>query len=157
MECLNASTRVRAVSGFRARSAVALFVTACCSSVFSPAYAAPLGVAERPVNRVLVREQPKKIVAPVPRPVPFPIPKPEPKPPETFFREIQFIRGDINGDGLVDISDTIRLLRYLYLNLNQSPSCLNAADTDMDNLLTTADAIFGLGYLFQTSAPPGAP
>jgi hypothetical protein len=69
-----------------------------------------------------------------------------------------FMRGDVNLDGRVDISDPIRLLGFQFLGVASIP-CLDAADANDDGRLIgeVTDAIFLLNYLFRsgpTTPPP---
>jgi hypothetical protein len=79
-----------------------------------------------------------------------------------------FHRGDTNGDGMVDVSDGLCLLEYLFLGTagsrgpgGGSPGgCLNAADANDDGAVDCSDPIFVLGWLFRGTAappPPGPP
>jgi hypothetical protein len=64
-----------------------------------------------------------------------------------------FQRGDVNGDGTLDISDAICIMVSLF----DSPDsfcgekvlgCLDAADANDDSALNIADAVKVLGHLF---------
>ena len=66
-----------------------------------------------------------------------------------------FIRGEINGDGSLDIADVIYSLDYLFGEITLS--CQDAADTNDDGLLNIADPISLLGFLFSGNAVPPAP
>jgi hypothetical protein len=67
-----------------------------------------------------------------------------------------FIRGNSNLDDVVNITDAIVVLNYLFLGTG-SLGCLDAADANNDGTLNITDPIFLLGYLFlgtQTIPPP---
>jgi hypothetical protein len=66
-----------------------------------------------------------------------------------------FLRGDANGSGVVDLSDGLRVLFYLFGG--KAIDCLDAADTNDDELLNLTDAVAILDYLFQGGAAPRAP
>ena len=66
------------------------------------------------------------------------------------------MRGEVNGDGKVDLSDAVSILQYLFLGLRQ-PNCLEAADVDDSGRLDISDAIYLLGHLFLGSRAPPAP
>ena len=66
-----------------------------------------------------------------------------------------FIRGDINGDQSINISDVISGLQYLFGG--GSLTCLDAANTNSDNSLDLSDAVYLLIHLFSGGAPPGLP
>ena len=67
-----------------------------------------------------------------------------------------FIRGDCDQSVVVDLSDAIKLLSYLFLGTDD-PICLDACDTDDSGDLDISDAIKLLSYLFLGSAPPESP
>ena len=66
-----------------------------------------------------------------------------------------FIRGDSNGDGTVDIGDPIYNLGYLF-NSGQA-LCLDAHDTNDDGAVDIADPILNLSYLFSEGPSPTPP
>lgn len=65
----------------------------------------------------------------------------------------QFLRGDSNLDGELDISDGVFTLRVLFLG-EAPPGCDDAADVDDDGLLAVTDAIYSFRFLFQDGPPP---
>ncbi len=67
-----------------------------------------------------------------------------------------FVRGDANSDGLLDISDAVRILEYCFLG-GARPECMNAADANDDEDLSISDSVFLLSYLFLGSTPPPPP
>ncbi len=69
--------------------------------------------------------------------------------------DIEFIRGNANGDGSVDLGDGITILGYLFAS--GAIPCLSAADTTDDGQIDITDAIFIFTYQFVNGAPPPAP
>ncbi|OLE70212.1 MAG: hypothetical protein AUI36_04030 [Cyanobacteria bacterium 13_1_40CM_2_61_4] len=66
----------------------------------------------------------------------------------------EFVRGEVNGDGRVDLSDAVAILSYLFLG-GKAPVCLDAADVNDNGNVDLSDSIFLLGHLFLgTPAPP---
>ncbi len=63
------------------------------------------------------------------------------------FASMLFLRGDPNADGVVDISDAIYILSYLFAG-KDAPSCMDAADANNDESVDLSDAINVLSYLF---------
>ncbi len=59
----------------------------------------------------------------------------------------QFMRGDGNADGTVDISDPIFVLRYLF-NDGTPASCMDTTDANDDGKVDIADAVTLIRYLF---------
>ncbi|MCZ6795136.1 MAG: hypothetical protein O7J95_16150 [Planctomycetota bacterium] len=72
----------------------------------------------------------------------------EEMPPTVAFR-----RGDTGGDGVLDLSDAVFILNFLFLG-GPLPACEDAADTDDDGSWNITDAVFLLGFLFLGSSPP---
>ncbi|MAJ28396.1 hypothetical protein CBD41_03120 [bacterium TMED181] len=67
----------------------------------------------------------------------------------------RFRRGDVNSDTLVDISDAIGTLSYLFQGTPMV--CLDAIDTNDDGGIDISDAISTLSYIFAGGTPPAAP
>ncbi len=67
-----------------------------------------------------------------------------------------FIRGDANDDGAVDLADAVRVLIYLFKG-NIVPACLDALDADDSGLVDVTDAVDLLRYLFKRGPAPPAP
>ena len=59
-----------------------------------------------------------------------------------------FIRGDSNGDSVIDLSDARHTLGYLFLG-TEAPVCLDAADSDDDGNLNITDPVRTLVFLFR--------
>jgi len=93
------------------------------------------------VRQIAVRGSPTRESAPVAR---------------TVVLADGFRRGDTNDDGLVDVSDPVRLLLWMFAGL-PDPPCRKAADFDDDEQLEIADAQLSLMYLFQGGPPPPSP
>jgi len=66
----------------------------------------------------------------------------------------QFIRGDVNADGTVDISDAVELLRFKFAG-SEEPDCSDAGDANDDGVIDLGDVITVLGYLFGGQDPAG--
>jgi subtilisin family serine protease len=67
-----------------------------------------------------------------------------------------FHRGDMDGNGKMEITDAIFLLSYLFTG-GKAPPCLDAADADDNGELQITDPILVLGYLFLGSSEPAEP
>ena len=70
--------------------------------------------------------------------------------------QLNFLRGDGNGDGIVNIADGIFLLQSLFANGGNS-NCMDAADANDDGSVDVSDVISILGYQFNGTNPPPAP
>ncbi len=87
------------------------------------------------------------------------------KPPQGFakvtyviagrFFATGFVRGDVTGEGKVNISDAIATLRFLF---GLKPlGCTDAADVDDNGMVNVADPIRILAFLFGGGPPPSPP
>ncbi|MCA8962042.1 MAG: hypothetical protein KDC38_16060 [Planctomycetes bacterium] len=66
----------------------------------------------------------------------------------------QFIRGDVNVDGSVDIADPIALLDWMFIpGAGVPPPCADSADGNDDGAIDTADVIFMLYAWFVPGSP----
>ncbi len=70
--------------------------------------------------------------------------------------EPRFVRGDANGDGMLDISDVIAILGVVYFHDEPGP-CLEAMDAGGDGVITWFDAGRVLTYLFLGAYAPSPP
>jgi hypothetical protein len=67
----------------------------------------------------------------------------------------EFIRGDANIDRVVDISDAVATLNYLFAG---GPAfCIDALDSNDSGIVDLTDAVVTLSYLFQGGVAPRAP
>lgn len=73
-----------------------------------------------------------------------------------FTAPPEFVRGDSNNDGKMDISDPIHLLSYKFLG-QEKPHCLDSADANDDGDVDQTDAVVILTYLFINSQVPLPP
>ena len=67
-----------------------------------------------------------------------------------------FIRGAVNSDGFVDLSDAIFLVQFQFLD-GPTPECMKAADFTDNGTVDIADAISILQWLFNGAPGPDAP
>ena len=57
-------------------------------------------------------------------------------------------RGDVDGTGVVELTDVINLLGFLFLGNPANLDCFDAADVDDTGVVELTDAIVELGWLF---------
>jgi hypothetical protein len=72
-------------------------------------------------------------------------------PPEAFRR------GDVDTNRVLEITDAISLLNFLFLGTGAAPVCPDSADGDDNGTLELTDAIRVLQFLFLGGAEPPAP
>ena len=66
---------------------------------------------------------------------------------------VEFIRGDVNGDLFIGISDAIFMLEFLFTD-GPTPRCLATLDSDGDDAVEgLVDAIYFLNALFLDGTP----
>jgi hypothetical protein len=70
--------------------------------------------------------------------------------------EPRFIRGDTNGDAVIDISDVVWLLSELFLG-GPSIDCPIASEANADGLVDVADAVHIASYIFLGGPQPASP
>jgi hypothetical protein len=69
-----------------------------------------------------------------------------------------FLRGDCEKTGSINISDAIQILYYSFVPGFSVPACLRACDSNGDDGVNLADAVFLLDLLFTNgSSPPPEP
>ena len=71
-------------------------------------------------------------------------------------RRALFVRGDVDSDGSLTLSDPLALLLSLSADTTTLP-CLSAADADGSGDLNFTDAVALIQYLFERGAPPPPP
>jgi hypothetical protein len=69
---------------------------------------------------------------------------------------VDFLRGDLNGDGQVTISDAAYSVSFLFMG-GPKPECFSSGDADGSHKLDLTDAIVILQYLFLGGAPLPSP
>ena len=69
---------------------------------------------------------------------------------------LPFVRGDVDSDGAVSLSDPIASLLYLFAG-GPEPGCMDSGDFDADGGMGLPDVILSLTYLFIGGDPPAAP
>jgi len=70
-----------------------------------------------------------------------------------FSSPSSFKRGDVDGNGTLELTDAVRFLNYAFVGIVQALECMDAADVDDNGELDIADVIRLLNYQFTGSAP----
>jgi len=69
-----------------------------------------------------------------------------------------FHRGDSDQNGLLQLTDAVQILSYLFLGTpTKVPNCLDASDADDNGVIQLTDAVRILGFLFLGNPPPPSP
>ena len=67
-----------------------------------------------------------------------------------------FVRGDADSNGVVNISDAVVILGYLFLG-DDPVECLDAGDANDSGTINVADAAYSLNFLFRGGMIPPPP
>jgi hypothetical protein len=65
-----------------------------------------------------------------------------------------YLRGDANGDGVIDIADVVYLINYLFID-GLVPDPLWLGDANCDGVVDIGDVVYLLNYLFLGGPAPG--
>ena len=68
----------------------------------------------------------------------------------------EFVRGDPDGNGAVQLTDGIYILNFLFLG-GEAPGCYDSADADDNGAVQMTDGIYILNFLFLGGATMPAP
>jgi hypothetical protein len=68
-----------------------------------------------------------------------------------------FIRGDVNNDGMVDITDVLYLSNYLYSAGPPPPPPCDRADVNDDGSVNVADVTYLINFIYSGGPPPPWP
>ncbi|HBO51158.1 MAG TPA: hypothetical protein DD471_04180, partial [Planctomycetes bacterium] len=64
-----------------------------------------------------------------------------------------FLRGDVNGDGVLSEADSTRMMDWIF-GLAPAPECLDAADLNDDGYVNITDSTQLLNYINTPGSPP---
>ncbi|MDE0740404.1 MAG: discoidin domain-containing protein, partial [Planctomycetota bacterium] len=67
-----------------------------------------------------------------------------------------FVRGDADDNGIINLTDAIFNLNYLFIG-GTEPTCQDSADADNNGSLQLTDGVFILMFLFNGGTPPPDP
>jgi hypothetical protein len=69
----------------------------------------------------------------------------------------EFVRGDVDVNGHLEISDAVRIFGYLFLGNPRSLACRKAADASDSGDVSISSGVYLLNFLFIGGRPPPAP
>jgi len=85
---------------------------------------------------------------------PEPTPEPPAPPPPTGLG--LFVRGDMNGDGVTDVADSLGTLDYLFRG-GPPGNCFDAMDTDDNGVVDMSDPLRVIQHFLLGGVPPASP
>jgi hypothetical protein len=65
-----------------------------------------------------------------------------------------YLRGDANGDGMINAADVVYLINYLFIH-GPAPVPLAAGDATCDGVVDASDVVYLINYLFVSGPAPG--
>lgn len=65
----------------------------------------------------------------------------------------EYITGDANGDGVIDLADVVYLVNFLYKG-GFAPEPMEAGDANCDEVVNVADVVYLVNYLFKGGSAP---
>jgi parallel beta-helix repeat protein len=67
-----------------------------------------------------------------------------------------YLRGDANGDGIIDLGDLVYLIGYLYKG-GPVPDPVWVGDCNCDEIVNLGDVVYLISYLYKGGPPPSCP
>jgi hypothetical protein len=71
-----------------------------------------------------------------------------------YHSDLEETCGDANGDGVLNVSDAIYIINYIFIPGSPAPEPLDAGDANWDGGINVSDAIFIMEYVFSGNEPP---
>ena len=65
-----------------------------------------------------------------------------------------FLRGDANGDDVINVADIVHEVNFLYRG-GDPPDPMEAGDANSDDIVNVADVVYLVNYLYRGGDPPG--
>ncbi len=69
------------------------------------------------------------------------------------IKYVQFLRGDTNGDGVINTTDIVYLINYLFIG-GPAPVPWRSGDVNSDGIMNSVDVVYLINYLFIGGPPP---
>jgi len=73
-------------------------------------------------------------------------------PVDSIYMEVYFC-GDANGDEIVNVSDAVALVNYIFVGGSPAPDPLQSGDTNCDGTVNISDAVYIVNYIFMVDSP----
>ncbi|MCK4404449.1 MAG: dockerin type I repeat-containing protein [candidate division Zixibacteria bacterium] len=64
-----------------------------------------------------------------------------------------FICGDANGDGVIELGDVVYLINYVFRN-GDPPDPIEAGDCNCNGIVDIGDVVYLINYLYRGGDPP---
>jgi len=66
---------------------------------------------------------------------------------------VQYLRGDVTGDWLIDLNDVVYLIGYLYVN-GETPDLQDSGNVNCDELINLEDVVYLINYVLKGGPEP---
>ncbi|MDP3025982.1 MAG: SBBP repeat-containing protein, partial [candidate division Zixibacteria bacterium] len=70
------------------------------------------------------------------------------------LKYVQFLRGDVNGDSSVSVSDVVYLINYLFKGGSAPLPAPIVGEANCDGKVSVSDVVYLINYLFKGGPPP---
>ena len=64
-----------------------------------------------------------------------------------------YLCGDVNGDGLVDITDAVFLINFVFILGSPAPDPMESGNVNCDSVVDISDAVYLINYVFEPGWP----
>jgi hypothetical protein len=75
--------------------------------------------------------------------------------PHRFYTALNYVCGDADGNGIVNISDAVYLISYIFGG-GSDPDPLLSGDADCNQIVNISDAVYLISYIFGGGSAPCA-
>ncbi|MCK4857669.1 MAG: dockerin type I repeat-containing protein [candidate division Zixibacteria bacterium] len=69
----------------------------------------------------------------------------------------EYICGDADGNGLVNIADVVYLITYIFVPSSPAPNPMASGDVNCDGMVNIADVVYMISYIFVGGPAPCDP
>ncbi len=69
------------------------------------------------------------------------------------YNEAWYVCGDANSDEIVNVSDAVAIINYVFIPGSPVPDPLDAADANCDDTVNVSDAVYLINYIFISGSP----
>jgi cyclopropane fatty-acyl-phospholipid synthase-like methyltransferase len=73
-----------------------------------------------------------------------------------FNSDREFLRGDANDDGTINVGDAVFIINYIFRG-GPAPNHPEAAEANCDGNINVGDAVYLVNYIFRGGPPPCFP
>jgi hypothetical protein len=75
---------------------------------------------------------------------------------DDYITVVKFLRGDLTGDGVINLGDVVFLITYQYKS-GPPPFPLDAGDVNCDGVIALGDLVYLINYQYKNGPAPTCP